>query len=102
MTRDGLLVSHPDKNRLLQHIHAGAGMNRATQRALQGYEGGIEATSGESLPGIYAYKKMQTTGWMVGARYPSEEAFAPIIAVRRFAVGGSVLFALLGAAAAWF
>lgn len=102
MTADGLLLSHPDKRRLLQHIHSSAGMNRATQRALQGYEGWIEAGSSETLPGIYAYKKMQTTGWMVGARYPSDEAFAPIIAVRRFALAGSVLFALLGAAAAWF
>ena len=39
MTSAGVLVYHPEKARLMQHIHQRPGINNATEMALSGYEG---------------------------------------------------------------
>ncbi len=101
MTADGILVEHPDQSRLLQHINATPGTNKATMMALSGFEGWTEALNKEGVNGIYAYKRLASTGWIVGARYPTEEAFAPIIALRHEGMLAAALLSLLAGALAW-
>ncbi|MBA5687340.1 sensor domain-containing diguanylate cyclase [Rugamonas apoptosis] len=101
MTSKGILVNHPTRARLLQHINARPGVNRATEMALQGFEGWTNATNKDGREGIYAYKRIPAADWILGARYPTEEAFAPMIVMRRHAVLVSTLFAALAGAVGW-
>jgi diguanylate cyclase (GGDEF)-like protein/PAS domain S-box-containing protein len=101
MTSDGILVDHPDKTRLMQNIHQRPGVNNATEMALSGYEGWIEAPNKDGLDGIYSYKRLKAADWIVGARYPTGEAFAPMINMRQRAVLAGAGVALVAGLVAW-
>ena len=101
MTFDGILVDHPDRTRLLEHIHKRPGTNRATEMALAGFEGWTEASNKDGSDGIYSYKRLKSTDWIMAARYPTDEAFAPMIKMRRHAVLAAAVCALLAGMVAW-
>ena len=96
-----MLVDHPDKTRLMQHIHQRPGINNATEMALSGYEGWIEAANKDGNDGIYSYKRLKSADWIVGARYPTDEAFAPMISMRQRAVLAGAAVALVAGLVAW-
>jgi len=98
MTPDGTMIDHPDPVRLLQRI----GLNASgLERALDGFEGWTEAAGLDGRPSIYAYQRLRTTGWILGARYPTEEAFAPLAQMRRNAIFGATGLALASGVLAW-
>jgi len=101
MTTGGILVAHPTRSRLLEHINARPGRNVATEAALNGYEGWVEASNKDGNAGIYAYKRLRTTDWIVGSRFPTDEAFAPIRALRDEVVIASAVLAILAGMIAW-
>lgn len=101
MTTAGILVNHPNKSRLLEHINARPGLNLGTQRALDGFEGWMEATNKDGVDGIYSYKRLNATNWIVAARYPTEEAFAPMISMRRQGVLAASAFAAVAGLLSW-
>jgi len=101
MTSEGILVNHPNKVRLLEHINARPGVNLGTQRALDGFEGWLEATNKDGVDGIYSYKRLNTTNWIVAARYPTDEAFAPMIRMRQQAVLAAAAFAAVAGVLSW-
>ncbi len=101
MTTGGILVHHPNPKRLLEHINARPGYNRATEMALQGFEGWTEAANKDGSDGIYSYKHLSTTNWIIGARFPVDEAFAPMIEMRRHAMLAAGAFAALAGLMAW-
>ncbi|MES2257187.1 MAG: PAS domain S-box protein [Pseudomonadota bacterium] len=101
MTTDGILLHHPTPSRLLQHINNRPGYNRATEMALAGFEGWTEAQNKDGSEGIYSYKRLHTTNWIVAARYPTAEAFAPLIELRERAVIASTALAALAGLLAW-
>jgi len=101
MTTEGILVNHPNKSRLLEHINARPGLNRGTQRALDGFEGWMEATNKDGVDGIYSYKRLNTTNWIVAARFPTDEAFAPMIRMRQQAALAAAAFAAVAGLLSW-
>jgi PAS domain S-box-containing protein len=101
MTGGGILVDHPDKSRLMQHIHQRPGINNATEMALSGYEGWIEAVNKDGTDGIYTYKRLKAADWIVAARYPTDEAFAPMINMRHRAVLAGAVVALIAGLMSW-
>jgi diguanylate cyclase (GGDEF)-like protein/PAS domain S-box-containing protein len=101
MTTEGLLVNHPNKARLLEHINARPGLNLGTQRALDGFEGWMEATNKDGVDGIYSYKRLNSTNWIVAARYPTAEAFAPMISMRQQAALAATAFAAVAGVLSW-
>ena len=102
MTADGILLSHPDKARILHSINERAGRNLATERALAGFEGWTEAENKDGIRGIYSYRRLSQTGWIVAARFPSAEALAPLRTMRYEAAAAATVFALLAGGLAWF
>ena len=102
MTSEGILVNHPNKARLLEHINARPGYNRGTELALKGFEGWVEASNKDGNVGIYSYKRLEMTNWIVAVRYPSGEAFAPLIAMRRTSILTAALFAAVAGLLSWF
>jgi diguanylate cyclase (GGDEF)-like protein/PAS domain S-box-containing protein len=101
MTAGGILVHHPNPKRLLEHINARPGHNRATEMALKGFEGWTEAENKDGSEGIYSYKHLSTTDWIIGARFPVDEAFAPMIEMRRHAMLAAAAFAALAGLMGW-
>jgi diguanylate cyclase (GGDEF)-like protein/PAS domain S-box-containing protein len=96
MTADGVVIDHPDETRLFKHVGSTPGVNQGTDRALDGFEGWMETRSKDGTDSIYAYKHLRSTGWILAARYPSAEAFAPMEAMRQnafFSAGGLALAA---------
>jgi diguanylate cyclase (GGDEF)-like protein/PAS domain S-box-containing protein len=96
MTADGVVIDHPDETRLFQHVGSTPGVNQGTDRALAGFEGWLETRSKDGTDSIYAYKRLKSVGWILAARYPSAEAFAPMEAMREnafFSAGGLALAA---------
>ncbi|MGZ3181987.1 MAG: PAS domain S-box protein [Telluria sp.] len=101
MTTSGILVDHPDKARLLEHINARPGYNEATERALKGFEGWTEAKNKQGEDGIYAYRRLHNTNWIVAARFPTAEAFAPMISMQRKGALAAAVFAVLAGLLGW-
>ncbi len=101
MTTGGVLVNHPNKARLMEHINARPGTNLGTLRALDGFEGWMEATNKDGVEGIYSYKRLNATDWIVAARYPTDEAFAPMIRMRQQAVLAATAFAAVAGLLSW-
>lgn len=101
MTADGVIIDHPDESRLFRHVSSVPGINHGTERALDGFEGWLEARSKDGTESIYAYKRLRTTGWILAARYPTAEAFAPLITMRRNAFFGAGGLALAAGLLAW-
>jgi diguanylate cyclase (GGDEF)-like protein/PAS domain S-box-containing protein len=97
---DGIVIEHPDKSRLLQHVEADGVRNAATERAIAGYEGTAEAVNRKGVRGLYAFKPLRQTNWVLGAIYPRAEAFAHIERIERFAWAGAVLLTLVAGALA--
>lgn len=92
---DGIVIDDPDESRLLQHAVDGGANSAALGRALQGFEGTFEAPDRGGAPGLYAFKRIRETDWVLGAMYPREEAFSRIAQVERFAWLGTFLLTLL-------
>jgi len=97
----GVLVDHPLRERLLHDMNAVPGDYPGAARALRGVEGWVAGADREGQA-IFAYKRLRTTGWVLGARYPSEEAFAPMAHMRRSVLAVAAGLALLAAALAWW
>ncbi|MDQ0572482.1 diguanylate cyclase (GGDEF)-like protein/PAS domain S-box-containing protein [Variovorax paradoxus] len=91
----GIIIDHPDKSRLLQHIDADGIRNFATDRAVAGFEGATEGVNRRGVHALYAFKHIGQTNWVLGAMYPRSEAFAPVEQIERFAWAGALLLTLL-------
>lgn len=98
---DGIVVDHPDKSRLLQHVNADGRSNAAAERAIAGHEGTIDAVNRKGVRGLYAFKPIRQTNWVLGAMYPRDEAFARIEQIERFAWAGVLLLTLAAGAIAF-
>ena len=101
MTAEGTLLYHPDRAQLLRNVNARPGRNSATDRALKGFQGWAETTGRDGTLGIFAYKRLQTVDWIIAARYPVAEAFAPMVSMRHQAMLGAAAFAVLAGVMAW-
>ncbi|MYM88622.1 response regulator [Rugamonas sp. FT82W] len=101
MTSEGILLSHPNKKRLLHSINERPGTNVATEMALNGFQGWTEAENKDHVKGIYSYRRLQHARWIVAARFPSDEALAPLRALRYEAAGAAAAFAGLAGLLSW-
>jgi diguanylate cyclase (GGDEF)-like protein/PAS domain S-box-containing protein len=97
MSGQGVVIDHPLRERLMQRAEALPGAHVGTARALRGFEGWLHEADA-----IFAYRRLRTTGWILAARFPSEEAFAPLATLRREVLGASAALALLAGVLAWW
>jgi diguanylate cyclase (GGDEF)-like protein/PAS domain S-box-containing protein len=97
----GVLIDHPASERLLERIDARPGTPPGIERALRGFEGWVH-DGDHAGPAIFAYKRLRTTGWILGARYPSGEAFAPMDRVGRNVLAVAAGLALLAGVLGWW
>ena len=103
VTRDGLILHHPNQQRLLKNVLTEGGRPvPSTVAAMQGMEGWLVGTTKEGTPAIITYKRMRDPAWILGTVYPSGEAFGSVDAARRAAIVGAALVALCSGLVAWF
>ncbi len=75
-----VIISHPDKERIMQPI---VGTNAPLEKALNGFEGTLEGTNSRGLHGLFTFKRLSTTHWILASVIPVEQAFAPIEIIQK-------------------
>ena len=106
VTRDGLVVQHPDPSRLLGNVRDRAqpgaeGAAPSMLDALAGFEGWTVGVSRTGAPALLGYKRLRTADWIVGSVYPLDEAFMPLIAMRFKSLLASAAVAVLAGLLGW-
>ncbi|MFS2055061.1 cache domain-containing protein, partial [Variovorax sp. CT11-76] len=82
LTADGVVVDHPDAALILNRLPTENGANPEIRRAIAGFEGTSEGTDESGVRGLFAFQRTDQTNWIVGAMYPSDEAFAGALEAR--------------------
>ena len=102
ITKDqpSVYVVHPDRNLILKPS-TGAGSVSANERALTGNEGTIEGVDSHGIPGLFSYKSLDATNWLLATNYPLAEALAPVVAAERRQWWISAVLATLLAPLVW-
>lgn len=98
---DHLFISHPDKTRIMQATPPAAD-NPSLARAYEGFEGTLEGSNSRGLQGLFTFKRLQSTGWILASVVPSEEAFRPIVVIQRNMAVITLLLMLVATPLLWF
>ena len=93
VSKERLVIAHPDRTRIMQPAPT-AKVNPALDRAFDGFEGTVEGTNSRKLHGLFTFKRLQSTGWILASVIPTEEAFRPIVAIQRIMAMVTVLLML--------
>jgi signal transduction histidine kinase len=96
-----LLVAHPDPKRIMQATPPDQD-NPALARAYAGFEGTIEGTNSRGLKGLFTFKRLEKTNWILASVIPSEEAFKPIARIEQTMALITILLILVITPLLWF
>jgi PAS domain S-box-containing protein len=89
-TTDRTMIMHPDTSRIMkQDVTPGA--NKMFDRAVAGFEGSGETINSKGKHFLSSFERLHTTGWILAANYPADEAYQPIIRFRNY-----YLFGMMG------
>ena len=77
VTKDRVRIAHPDASLILKTVPEGR-PNMPLENALQGFEGTQEGVNNRGLKGLFTFKRLKSTDWILASVVPSAEAFAPI------------------------
>jgi hypothetical protein len=99
-TTDGIVVDHPREELVLKQANLELVGDSEIDRAISGLEGTTEGISPAGVAGLYAFKRIRQTNWIMGSMYPRDEAFARVEAIERAAWAGALVLALLAGAMA--
>ena len=77
VTQDRVRIAHPDPSLILRPVPPNS-TNLPFEAAMKGFEGTQEGYTTRGLKGLFTFKKLKTTDWIVASVIPSDEAFAPI------------------------
>jgi signal transduction histidine kinase len=100
VSKDRLIITHPDKSRIMTEV-APPGANPALDRALAGFEGTIEGTNSRGLVGLFSFKRLASTDWILASVIPSAEAFQPIETIEKRLATITILLMLVAAPLLW-
>jgi len=82
-TRDRTMILHPDNSRILkQDIPPGA--NKLLDDSLKGFEGTDETVNSRGVESLTTFIALKNKDWIIGANYPSSEAYASVTEMRKF------------------
>jgi len=101
VSQDRLHIAHPDPSLIFKTVAPG-GLNVPFENAMKGFEGTQEGHTPQGLKGLFTFKRMATTGWVLGSVVPSEEAFLPIDRLYQHMAIVSVMLMLAMLPLIWF
>lgn len=96
--QEGTIIQHPKPNRILANVLSEpGGPTPVTAAALRGFEGWREGVAKDGREALIAYKKIRGTNWLMGAVYPTAEAFSALDEARKSAwISTAIVAALAG------
>ncbi len=77
VSQERLRIAHPDPALIFKTVPPNSG-NVPFENAMKGFEGTQEGYNTRGVKGLFTFKKLETTGWIVASVVPSTEAFAPV------------------------
>ncbi|WP_332877900.1 GGDEF domain-containing protein [Massilia sp. S19_KUP03_FR1] len=102
LTKQGIIIHHPDQQRILMNVKQEVGgAVPSTLAAMNGFEGWVEGSSKKGVKSLITYKRLFRTDWILGAVYPMDEAFAPLIDMRGKALLASGFVAIAAGLLGW-
>lgn len=97
---DRTMILHPDPNRIMKR-DVTKGANLLFDKALEGFEGAGETVNSKGKQFLAAFKRLESTNWILASNFPIDEAYTPITRFRTIYLWGMAVVVLLGIAAAW-
>ena len=97
---EGVVIDHPRTELIINQTGLKGAGNPEIDRPMEGYEGAAEGVNHAGVQGLYSFKRIQQTNWVIGAMYPTAEAFARIDAIERAAWVGALVLAIIAGAVA--
>ena len=94
---DQTVILHPEPERVMKK-ELSPEFSQIFVQAAKKLEGTEETTDSEGRRFLSAFKRLESTGWVLTSQFPLEEAYLPIIRFRTFFLWGmtaAVLFAVL-------
>ncbi|OBV38499.1 diguanylate cyclase domain-containing protein [Janthinobacterium psychrotolerans] len=101
MTEQGIVIEHPDKSLIMQHIGALCPPSVPTRSAMQGFQGSMAGKTSNGDEALFAYRRLASTGWILASVYPTRDAFAPLRAIRSKILLAALVLAALAGLAGW-
>jgi len=92
----GLIVTSTDKSRIMQPVPR-PGVNPLLDRYIGGYAGSGIVVDSRGMEVLSSAKQIPVAGWLLIARIPAEEAFAPIRAMQRNMLLATIFLTILAA-----
>jgi two-component system, cell cycle sensor histidine kinase and response regulator CckA len=99
-TSAGVMISHPDPNRIMKPLRSGA--NRLLDRARVGFQGRGETVNSYGVAMLTSFRRLQHTDWILGLNYPTAEAYAAVNKTTRYLVLGITATTLVVLLLVWF
>ncbi len=99
-SKDRQVIAHPDRTRIMQPAPS-ATENPAFAKALEGFEGTLEGTNSRGLHGLFTFKRLKSTDWILASVIPTEEAFRPVVELQRRMALITVLLMLIAIPLLW-
>jgi diguanylate cyclase (GGDEF)-like protein len=94
-------ITATDKTRIMEPLPA-PGVNPLMERYLQGYEGSGSVVDSRGVTVISSSRQIPEAGWVLVARIPAEEAFAPIALVQRRLLLAVLVFTIVAGGLIWW
>jgi PAS domain S-box-containing protein len=81
------MIIHPDRTRILKQ-DVPVGVNKLFDQAIAGFEGAGPTVTSRGQHMLSAFKRLNTTNWILASNYPEAEAYAPIEKGKRYLMAG--------------
>ncbi len=95
-----IMIMHPDRTRIMKN-DVPVGANILLDKAVSGFEGSGETVNSRGLHTLVSFKRLKSTGWILGANLPTEEAFSAVKTASKSFLTAMVLAGCLIAISIW-
>jgi signal transduction histidine kinase/DNA-binding response OmpR family regulator len=100
VAKDRTRIAHPNPELILKPVPEDT-PNKALNDALNGFEGTKESVNRTGMRGLFTFKRLRTTGWVLASVIPTAEAFQPIEDLYKKMVLVSVLLMMVMLPLVW-
>nr|WP_286208835.1 EAL domain-containing protein [Azospirillum sp. A1-3] len=100
VAEDRTTIAHPDHDRIMRRITE-PGINSLLDSAFAGFEGTGEGVNSQGLEGLFTFKRLATTRWVLASVIPSGEAFSSIYVIQRRMILTTLLLILVATPVLW-